>query len=85
MSKAERTEVKDLFKNLKSTIEKDATPPVQTVMAASPRRKAEKGRETIFSFYIEPERLKALRLRSVNDGTPIKELISNAIFNQYGI
>ncbi|MFJ1431421.1 hypothetical protein ACILE2_11570 [Capnocytophaga canimorsus] len=43
----------------------------------------EKKEETIFSFYISTEKLKKLKLISVEKGISLKELINKAIDREY--
>ena len=52
--------------------------PVQKVIP-----KKEKKEETIFSFYIPTDKLKKLKLLSVEKGISLKELINNAIDKEY--
>ena len=52
--------------------------PVQKVIPIK-----EKKGETIFSFYIPTDKLKKLKLLSVEKGISLKELINNAIDKEY--
>ncbi len=52
--------------------------PVQKVIPIK-----EKKEETIFSFYIPTDKLKKLKLLSVEKGISLKELINNAIDIEY--
>jgi hypothetical protein len=52
--------------------------PVQKVIPIK-----EKKEETIFSFYIPTDKLKKLKLLSVEKGISLKELINNAIDKEY--
>lgn len=56
---------------------KDSTP-IQKVIPVKNKKK-----ESLFSFYISTEKLKNLKLISIEKGMSLKELINNAIDKEY--
>lgn len=80
--KGDKSAVKNLFENLKTTLEDSVGTPIQTV---SPIKKSSVANETRFTVHIPVERLKGLKLKAVQEGVTMKELVNQAIVNQYGI
>lgn len=58
--------------------ESQANTPVQKVVPIK-----EKKEETIFSFYISTEKLKKLKMISIERGVSLKKLINKAIDKEY--
>lgn len=77
-------EKKNLFNNLKEKIQDKSEPVIQKQIVA-PKQKKEKAAEQLFSFYIQSEKLTALKIKAAADNTSIKELINNALVNYYNI
>jgi hypothetical protein len=72
--------MKENFKDLiKKATETAVSSPIQKVVPL----KKEKKEETIFSFYIPTDKLKKLKIISVEKDISIKELINSAIDKEY--
>lgn len=85
-------EKKNLFANLNKKIKAEpaieAQPLIAPVEVAKPKAKGLQTKptnEVMFSFYLSPQRLNALKLKALNEGTSVKELINNALANYYSI
>jgi len=95
-----KSEVKNMWANVLEKVTEVETPiqkrntdgiisPIET---SSPVKKAtidkkavsKKGEETYFNVAIQTKLLKKLKLKAVNDGVSIKDLINSALQNSYG-
>jgi hypothetical protein len=85
MSKEAKTSVKNLFQNLKETLNENPTIPLQTVtpMKKSRLQSEIKISETPFTLYMPTAILKKLKVKAATDGVSIKELINNAVIKEY--
>ena len=78
---ANKKSVKNLFDNLKSSIDEPTETPTQTITHV---KKSSLSDESPFTLHMPNKRLKALKVKAVQDEVSIKELINDAIFKQYG-
>lgn len=85
MSKTKSSD-KSLFDNLKGTLSESPVTPIQQVapiarMGAKANNK--KVEEAPFTLYMPTTLLRNLKVKAATEGGSIKELINNAIINQY--
>lgn len=73
--------VKNLFNNLKSSIDESIETPTQTITRV---KKSSLSDESPFTLHIPNKRLKALKVKAVEDEVSVKDLINDAVFKQYG-
>lgn len=73
--------VKNLFDNLKSSIDEPMETPTQTISRV---KKSSLSDESPFTLHMPNKRLKALKVKAVEEEVSIKELINDAVFKQYG-
>ena len=80
--KGDKSAVKSLFDNLKTTLKDPIDTPIQTV---TPLKKSTLANETRFTIHVPVDRLRNLKLKAAQEGVTMKELVNKAIVNQYGI
>lgn len=78
-----------VFENLKGILaDEQIKAPIQKVTPVAPTKTAivsKKGVESPFTLYIPTKILKALKVKSANDGVSLKDLINNAIQSHYNL
>lgn len=80
--KSDKTEVKNLFENLKSSVSAAIDTPIQKVIPVTKSPVEDIAR---FTFHLPKARFKSLKLKAAQEGITIKDLINNALVEQYGL
>ena len=85
MIKENKESVKNLFANIKETLQEQTTTPIQMITPVQKTIASKKELETPFTLYIPTNILKNLKIKSANDGISIKDLVNNAIQRYYNL
>lgn len=83
MIKEKKESVKNLFANIKETLQEQTATPIQKITPVKNTIVSKKELETPFTLYMPTNVLKNLKVKSANDGISIKDLINNAIQSHY--
>jgi hypothetical protein len=78
--KQDKKGVKQLFDNLKESLQEQPDTPAQTIVPVAKKKEE----ESPFTLYLPSVRLKKLKAKAVEDEVTMKELINDAILKQYG-